>query len=78
MAHEDPKAFIVLRAGYRGKILKQEIINGCKKNMASYERPRVVELADGLPKSAAGKMPIVPIRGRLPFLGLLHNRLRGV
>ncbi len=53
---ETPKAFIVLKSGYEGKISEKEIIEWAKDNMASYKRPRIVEFRDELPKSAAGKI----------------------
>ena len=53
---ESPKAFIVLKAGYRGKISEDEIIRWCKENMSAYKRPRAVEFRDELPKSGAGKI----------------------
>jgi long-chain acyl-CoA synthetase len=53
---ESPKAFIVLKSGYKGKVTEQEVIDWCKGNMATYKRPRAVEFRDDLPKSAAGKI----------------------
>lgn len=53
---ESPKAFIVLKSDYKGKIREEEIIEWCKENMAAYKRPRLVEFKEELPKSAAGKI----------------------
>jgi acyl-CoA synthetase (AMP-forming)/AMP-acid ligase II len=53
---EAPKAFIVLKAEYKGKINEEEIIEWSKENMAAYKRPQMVEFRDELPKSAAGKV----------------------
>jgi len=53
---ESPKAFIVLKEEYIGKISQEDIINWCKDNMASYKRPRFIEFRKDLPKSAAGKI----------------------
>jgi acyl-CoA synthetase (AMP-forming)/AMP-acid ligase II len=53
---EAPKAFIVLRPEYKGKIKEEEIVEWTKDNMAAYKRPRMVEFRDELPKSGAGKM----------------------
>ncbi|MBA7619616.1 Long-chain-fatty-acid--CoA ligase [subsurface metagenome] len=53
---EAPKAFIVLRPEYKGKIREEEIVEWAKDNMATYKRPRMVEFRDELPKSAAGKI----------------------
>jgi len=53
---ETPKAFVVLKPEYKGKIGEEEILEWAKDNMAPYKRPRVVELRGGLPKSGAGKI----------------------
>ena len=53
---ETPKAFIVLKDEYVGKTSEEEILEWCKENMSAYKRPRIVELRDSLPKSAAGKL----------------------
>lgn len=53
---ESPKAFIVLKSGYKGKIGEDEILAWCKENMATYKRPRAVEFRDELPKSGAAKI----------------------
>src|SRR3972149_11247020 len=53
---ETPKAFIILKPEYVGKVTEPEIIEWCKENMAAYKRPRVIEFSQDLPKSAAGKI----------------------
>lgn len=53
---ESPKAFVALKANYRGKVTEEDIIDWCKKNMASYKRPREVAIRESLPKSGAGKI----------------------
>lgn len=53
---ESPKAFVILKSEFRGKIGEEEILSWCKENMATYKRPRAVELRESLPKSAAGKI----------------------
>ena len=53
---ESPKAFIVLKSGYKGKVTEDEILQWCKENMAAYKRPRIIEFRKDLPKSAAGKI----------------------
>jgi acyl-CoA synthetase (AMP-forming)/AMP-acid ligase II len=53
---ESPKAFIVLKQDYAGKITEDEILAWCKENMAAYKRPKVVEFRTDLPKSGAGKI----------------------
>lgn len=51
---ETVKAFIVLREGETAT--EREIIDFCKKNMAKYKVPKVVEFRDDLPMSAIGKV----------------------
>lgn len=52
-----PKAFVVLKEGYYGSDrLKDEIIAYCKEKMAEYKRPRWIEFAGELPKTATGKI----------------------
>lgn len=53
---ETPKAFIILKQEYIGKITEEEILEWCKENMATYKRPRFIEFRQELPKSAAGKI----------------------
>jgi acyl-CoA synthetase (AMP-forming)/AMP-acid ligase II len=53
---ETPKAFVILKPEYMGKIREEEILEWAKDNMAPYKRPHVVEFRDELPKSGAGKV----------------------
>ena len=53
---ETVKAVVVLRPEWRGRIESQAIIDWCRQNMAAYKSPRIVEFADSLPKSGAGKI----------------------
>ena len=53
---ETVKAVVVLKAASKGKVQPEDIIEWCKTHMAAYKYPRVVELADSLPKSATGKV----------------------
>jgi fatty-acyl-CoA synthase len=53
---ETVKAIVVLRETSKGKITEQEIIDWCKEKMAAYKYPRIIEFADGLPKSGSGKV----------------------
>ncbi len=53
---ETPKAFIILKPDFAGKVREEEILDWCKDNMAAYKRPRFVEFRQELPKSAAGKI----------------------
>lgn len=51
---EAVKAFIVPEHG--AGIAKDEIIEYCKKNMASYKKPKHVEFIDALPRNDVGKI----------------------
>jgi acyl-CoA synthetase (AMP-forming)/AMP-acid ligase II len=53
---ETPKAYIILKEAYIGKITEQEILVWCKDNMAAYKRPRIIAFRQDLPKSGAGKI----------------------
>jgi fatty-acyl-CoA synthase len=53
---ETVKAVVVLRPEWRGRIESQAIIDWCRQNMAAYKSPRIVEFAESLPKSGAGKI----------------------
>ena len=53
---ESPKAFIVLKDSFKGKVSEKEITEWCKEHMSAYKRPREVEFIDTLPKSGAGKI----------------------
>lgn len=54
-AGETIKAFVVLKAEYKGKLSEKELIEWCKERLAAYKYPRIVEFRNELPKSAAGK-----------------------
>ena len=51
---ESVKAFIVLKEGMN--TTEDEIINLCKRTIASYKKPRSVEFVQQLPKSPTGKI----------------------
>jgi len=53
---ETVKAVVVLRKGWGGRIADAELIDWCRQNMAAYKIPRLIEFADSLPKSGAGKI----------------------
>ncbi len=53
---ESVKAVIVLRPAFKANTSAQDIIDWCRDNMAVYKVPRVVQFADALPKSGAGKV----------------------
>ncbi len=51
---ETVKAFIVTRKGET--LTADEVSNHCKKNLAAYKVPKIIEFIDELPKSAVGKI----------------------
>jgi fatty-acyl-CoA synthase len=53
---ETVKAVVVLRASHKGQVTEQDIIDWCRENMAVYKAPRIVQVADALPKSGSGKV----------------------
>jgi len=46
----------VLRAEARGHVTEQQVVGWARAHMAVYKAPRVVEFADALPRSGAGKV----------------------
>jgi long-chain acyl-CoA synthetase len=53
---EIAKAFVVPRDEARGDISSEEVISFCRKAMAAYKVPRLVEFVDRLPITPQGKM----------------------
>ncbi len=53
---EVPKAFIVLKEGFHGLFIKQEIKEYCKKNLAHYMVPKEFVYRKKLPKTKLGKV----------------------
>lgn len=53
---ETVKAVVVLRAGHRGQVSEQDIIDWCREHMAVYKVPRIVQFTEALPKSGSGKV----------------------
>ena len=60
---EVPKAFIVLKKGYKlDDKLKEDIIAHCKKNLAAYSIPKEYVALDKLPKTIIGKVDFNKLR----------------
>lgn len=53
---EVPKAFIVLKSGFHGLFIKNEIKNYCKKRLAKYMVPSEFVIRKQLPKTKLGKV----------------------
>jgi len=50
------KAYVVLESEARGKVSEEEIIDFCRKHLAHYKVPKIVELRGELPKTDVGKV----------------------
>ena len=50
------KAYVVLQSEARGKISEEEIIEFCRKNLAHYKLPKIIEFRGELPKTDVGKV----------------------
>ena len=50
------KAYVVLESEARGKVSEEEIIEFCRKNLAHYKVPKIVEFRGELPKTDVGKI----------------------
>ncbi len=55
-AGEIPKAFIVLKPEYKGKVSEDEIIAWMRERISGIKRVREVEFVDELPRTPAGKL----------------------
>ncbi|WP_456398651.1 AMP-binding enzyme [Palaeococcus sp. (in: euryarchaeotes)] len=53
---EIPKAYIVLKPEYRGKVTEEELIEWVRERIAEYKRIREVEFIEEIPRSQAGKV----------------------
>ena len=53
---ESVKAFVVLRANYKGKVSPSEITKFCRDRIANYKAPKIVVFRDSLPKNSVGKI----------------------
>lgn len=54
--HEVPKAFIVLKSGYHSLLVKNQIKEHCKKNLAKHMQPYEIVYRKSLPKTKLGKV----------------------
>ena len=62
---EVPKAFLVLKKGYKlTDELKEDITKHCKRNLAAYAIPKEYEVLDKLPKTIVGKVDFNKLRER--------------
>ncbi|MBR2712754.1 MAG: AMP-binding protein [Bacilli bacterium] len=62
---EVPKAFVVLKKGYKlNDELKEDLIKHCKKNLAYYSVPKQFEQLDRLPKTMIGKVDFKELKDK--------------
>jgi long-chain acyl-CoA synthetase len=50
------KAYVVLQSEARGKVSEEELIDYCKRKLAHYKVPKIIELRGELPKTDVGKV----------------------
>lgn len=55
-AGEIPKAFVVLKPEYKGKVSAEELIEWVRERISGYKRVREVEFVESLPRTPAGKL----------------------
>jgi long-chain acyl-CoA synthetase len=53
---EVPKAFVVLRQDYRGKVSEEDILEFCRERLAKHKVPKYLEFRDELPTTLVGKV----------------------
>ncbi|MBO8178925.1 MAG: AMP-binding protein [Archaeoglobus sp.] len=63
-AGEIPKAYIVLKPEYKGKITEEEIIEWMRERISGYKRVREVKFVEKLPRTPAGKLLRRLLRGK--------------
>ena len=51
---EQLKAFVVVKPGET--LTAEEVIDYCRRNLAAYKVPKIIEFMDALPKSGVGKI----------------------
>ncbi|WP_314173873.1 long-chain-fatty-acid--CoA ligase [Streptomyces winkii] len=51
---EEVKAYVIPRAG--ATVTEEDLVAWCRRNMAAYKYPRIVEFRDALPMTATGKI----------------------
>jgi long-chain acyl-CoA synthetase len=61
---ETVKAFVAIKDNFRDKVTSEELIEFCKKRMAAYKYPRIVEIVSEIPKTITGKFLRRVLRGQ--------------
>ncbi|MEM2560624.1 MAG: long-chain fatty acid--CoA ligase, partial [Candidatus Bathyarchaeia archaeon] len=53
---EVPKAYVVVRSEYKGRITEEELMKYCEEKLAKYKVPKKIEFIEELPKGPSGKV----------------------
>ncbi len=53
---EAPKAFVVLRKEYRGRLAEEDLLAYCREKLAKHKVPKYLEIRDELPTTLIGKV----------------------
>ncbi|MFX1390474.1 MAG: class I adenylate-forming enzyme family protein, partial [Promethearchaeota archaeon] len=53
---ETIKAYIAIKAEFKGKVTENDIINWSKEKLASYKYPRIIKFVNALPRNTVGKI----------------------
>jgi len=61
---ETVKAFVAIKDSFQNKVTPEELIEFCKKRMAAYKYPRIVEIVAEIPKTITGKFLRRVLRGK--------------
>jgi long-chain acyl-CoA synthetase len=61
---ETVKAFVAIKDHFKNKVTSEELIEFCKKRMAAYKYPRIVEIVSEIPKTVTGKFLRRVLRGQ--------------
>jgi long-chain acyl-CoA synthetase len=61
---ETVKAYVALGADYKNKVSQDELIAFCRKKLAVFKYPRIVEIIDEVPKTPTGKFLRRELRNR--------------
>jgi long-chain acyl-CoA synthetase len=59
------KAYVVLQSEARGRVSEEEIAEFCRKNLAHYKVPKIIEFRGELPKTDVGKVSRRELREEL-------------
>ncbi|NLH50073.1 MAG: long-chain fatty acid--CoA ligase [Myxococcales bacterium] len=73
-AGEIIKAWVVIRAEYKGKIKPEDLLKWAKDNFTHYKVPRYIDFIDELPKSLVGKVQRRQLQEGDPIFKEYHKK----